>query len=372
MVSFTELSDLARSDPVISPLPKLADLYLDDIAIYPSVDRFHEHLYDPEFLFEHDVVITADTRHPRYQRIECDQETITPDLNDVVDWSDAETFDYLSRELIAQSELKNHIQDTITGERLVVLVIVDGLSYEALRTTDLNPRPVIVDGISTTEPGFRRIIYGDPDTPDVSVAAELMNKKKFYNSIGFTYWERGQESLSTELHAGMGDSIHRISDFEEAVTTLRDKTPLREKTYVQITRMGLDQDSHNRKEDPPRDAVVESLLDDLRQLLETVSALAERFRVFVTADHGILWRENLPSEPSIVCDEYHPHARFIEGRANVPEGRVVVGAKDSVTIGLAYPHLTRELENTEWGVHGGFSYDESVVPLVELTEDDTL
>jgi hypothetical protein len=373
MVTFTELSEYAHSSPVISPLPKLSRFYLDDFAIYTSIDEFHRDLYDPEYIFDQDVIIDTDTHHPDYQRVTCteDEETVSPRLNEVVDWGDHEAFDHLKQELLVQSDLKQHIRDTLTGEDFVAVVIVDGLSFEAVRNTAIEDQAVVVDGITTTEPGFRRIIYGDEETPDVSISSTLLTNKQFYNSFGFTYWERGDEDLSTDLHSGINE-VEQISDFEEGIQILEEESPFSEKTYVQITRMGLDQESHNRKEDPNRKAVVQSLKEDLQMLLDTAKKISNKFRVFVTADHGILWRDQLPSTSNVVCDDYLPHARFVEDEGNIENGRIILGGYGTVTTGLEYPYLTRELKNTEWGVHGGFSYYESVVPLIEFTESDTL
>jgi hypothetical protein len=34
---------------------------------------------------------------------------------------------------------------------------------------------------------------------------------------------------------------------------------------------------------------------------------------------------------------------------------------------LEYPYLRRDLRANEWGVHGGLSFEESVVPLLSIT-----
>lgn len=371
MSSFTTLRERAQSTPIISSLPKLAGFYLEDLVIYPTLDDFQSDLYDPTHRFGKDVVIDTDARHPDYPHVECDEEPVRPRLNEVVDWQETEDHNRLQHDLLCQSEIKQYIQDQVAAEGLVALIIVDGLSYEAVRESGVDAQPVVVDGITTTEPGYRRVIYGDDEVSSVSTYATLLHNKEFYEDFGFTYWERGQEELSTELHSAMSD-IHRISDFEEAVETLHSEAPFPAKAYVQITRMGLDQDSHNRKEDPNRKAEVQAIVDDIRTLHETVEDLVDKFRIFVTADHGILWRDQLPPDPPIACDDYHPHARYIEGEGNVEGGRVIWESDGTVTTGLAYPYLTRDLDNTEWGVHGGFSYYESIVPLIELTEVDTI
>ncbi|MFC3477742.1 hypothetical protein [Halobacterium litoreum] len=365
MPTFTEIAEQAQATPVVCPLPRLASFYLDDLAVYTSLDNFHYDLYNPDYRFDRDVVISADDHHPDYTHLSCDEEPVTPRLNEVVDWSNREHHDRLRRELLKQSSLKNHIVHSVTGETIVVLLIVDGLSYESLRTTQLPAQPVVVDGMTTTEPGFKRIIYGDDN---VSLYSELLHEKNFTNKFGFTYWDRGQEDLSTDLHAAMGNDVYRIRDFSDAVETLSDAAPFTNRTYVQITRMGLDQDSHNKKEEPDHDAVVENIIEDVRDLEAELSKQAESYRIFATSDHGILWRTQLPDSPEVILDDYKHQPRYVQGREKVPHSMTYTSDGEIVS-GLAYPYLARDLKHTEWGVHGGFSYYESVVPLVELSSN---
>lgn len=367
MTHFDEIKERATENPVIVPLPKLAQFYLDDFNIYSSVDEFHRNLYDPTHLFEYDVIIDADEHHPQYERLSCEETTIKPQLNSLVDWSNRADHQRLNEELIAQSEIKEYILDSVTTEDLVILIVVDGLSYESVRNTTADIDPVLVDGITTTELGYRRVIYGGDDLSPTSIYADLLSEKKFYNNLGFTYWERGDEELSTELHSSMSE-VNKISSFGEVIDALRCQRPLNEKTYVQITRMGLDQESHNRKEEPNKSAVINSIYDDLERIQQAAQKLSDRFSIFLTADHGILWRNQLPVESTVVTDKYHHHARFVEEPVGADMGRSITRNDGSITTGLAYPYLARELQNTEWGVHGGFSYHESVVPLIKLSE----
>lgn len=373
MAYFEEIKDHARDQPVIVPLPKLAKFYLDDLNIYSSVDSFQQDLYDPNYIFEHDVIVDTEEHHPDFDRLSCEEKTVKPRLNSVVDWGDHNNHQQIKQDLLVQSKIKDHILDNISSENLVILIIVDGLSFESVRGTEIDAKPVFVDGISTTEPGYRRVIYGDDgeNHSPTSVYADLLNARRFYNDLGYTYWERGDEALSTDLHSSMSN-VNRISSFAEVIDGLRGEYPLGEKTYVQITRMGLDQDSHNRKEEPNKSAVVQNIRSDLQKIQQTATKLSDKFSIFLTADHGILWRDQLPSEPSIVCEEHQPHARFVEGGITFKEGITTLDTDGTKTTGLGYPHLTRELANTEWGVHGGFSYYESIVPLIEVTEGDTI
>lgn len=368
MTSFEDLTDRARISPILTDLPVLGQFYLNDVTVYSSIEDFEHDLYDPDYRFRNDVVIDADTRHPEYDWVNCSDTPFRSALNCVINWANLSHHTAIERELLAQSGIQDYLLDAVGAAELVILVIVDGLSYDDVQELDVPIQPVFVDGLTTTEPGFRRVIYGDAG---VSMYARLLKEKQFYNAFGFTYWERGQENLSTNLHASMGDDIHQIRDFSEAISILQDGAPLGDKTYVQITRMGFDQDSHNRKEEPAHDAITGSLVDDLRSLCRVAGELTDNYQVFVTGDHGILWRDDLPDDPPVVSEGWQNHARFVEGDHDFEYG-LTIDVDDEPVTALGYPGLTRGLKNTEWGVHGGFSYQESFVPLIELTPEDTL
>jgi hypothetical protein len=87
MAYFNEIKERAHQQPVIVPLPKLAQFYLEDFNIYSSIDDFQTDFYHPDFLFENDVIIDADEHHPDFDRLSCDEETVGPRLNTVVDWA---------------------------------------------------------------------------------------------------------------------------------------------------------------------------------------------------------------------------------------------------------------------------------------------
>jgi hypothetical protein len=366
--SFEDLTERSRTSPFLTNLPPLSQFYLDDVAIYDSIENFEQDLYDPDHRFQNDVVIDTETRHPDYDWIHCSDTPFRPALNNVIKWTNNKSHTAIQQELLSQSEIQDYLLNTVGTAELVVLVIVDGLSYNDVKQLDVPIQPVFVDGFTTTQPGYRRVIYGDGG---VSMYAHLLKEKQFYDAYGFTYWERGQEDLSTDLHASMGDDIHQIRDFSEAVSILQHGAPLDEKTYVQITRMGFDQDSHNRKEKPAHDAIRGSLVDDLRSLCRVASELTDNYQVFVTSDHGIIWRDDLPDDPPIVSEDWQNHARFVQGDHDLEYGFTIDVDGEPVTA-LGYPGLTRDLKNTEWGVHGGFSYQESLVPLIELTPEETL
>jgi hypothetical protein len=143
-----------------------------------------------------------------------------------------------------------------------------------------------------------------------------------------------------------------------------DKLPL-EGSFVLIVREGLDQLCHRHRDQPDVEATVQQLGNEFLVLAQRVRERGVSATLFLTADHGILWR--------------HEHNLRIYGvsSGNVPpryyEGLIsgellwrvnFLGNDYSL---LAYPFIRRQLRSTEWGVHGGLSFEESFVPLVKLT-----
>lgn len=367
VATFEELANLAHREPIVSDIPKLSDFYLDDISIYRSIDSFHRDLYNPTYQFGTDVIINESEPVPGYTFVECTADPVNPELNEVVDWTNPEHHDRLSRQLLLQSEIQDHILDTISTEDLIILVTVDGMSYDALTHTDYQMQPVYVDGISTTGPGFRRVILGAKGRPMYSA---LMMEHDFYSARGFTYWEKGQENLSTQLHNGIPNrDIDRIRDFDMVVSEMGSESPLDEKLYIQVTRMGFDQQAHQRKEEPNWDGIKKELLSDIQTLTDQATRLTDDFRIFITSDHGVLWREDMPENPPVVFEDHHHHARYIDGETQTEYGISKQNPDRSIATGLGYPYVTRDLNHTEWGVHGGFSYYESLVPLIEVSHD---
>jgi hypothetical protein len=86
----------------------------------------------------------------------------------------------------------------------------------------------------------------------------------------------------------------------------------------------------------------------------------------LTADHGILWREAIEGRLEVVGDLIHEdagHARYVRGHVLRPYGRCVT-CLDSHYTAFRFPFMTRELRSNEWGVHGGISAWESIVPFI--------
>lgn len=244
---------------------------------------------------------------------------------------------------------------------VVVLMIVDGLSYYDL-PENMTAEPLLVDGVSVTAHGYPAVI-GKP-----SVSQKMFNAG-YRRQMGFTYFDRAENSLAAELFSGFAESqVQRVRSLDEVLAVLRTAVPLG--AYIQITAMGLDHLAHSHHDTPPIADYLSRLLQRFRELVAVIRQRGYSVVACLTADHGILWWHQLGNEPPVlegVFGENERHPRYTEGALLRPHTRVISHGRRVCTV-LQAPYLTRKLRQNEWGVHGGISAWESLVPLVVLQE----
>lgn len=269
-----------------------------------------------------------------------------------------ERYDIAHRVLPVQSRIGATIDGMVCRDRpdAVALVIVDGLSY-----FDLPPErpadPWLADGLTDTSHGFRRVL-GQP-----SISRRLF-ALGYVNQLGFTYYADGNE-LSDEVHAGFSEpQIVRVSAFEQVLDRLS-HAELRH-SYSQITLAGLDHLSHSHRDRPQTQGYIDRVLRCFDELVVCLRSRVDRALVVLTADHGILWRDALEGRLQIADDLFREDVhspRHVKGPLLRPYGRVIRSLGQSFTM-LGVPWMTRHLRGNEWGVHGGISAWESVIPLL--------
>ena len=269
----------------------------------------------------------------------------------------------LSEALFSQSEVFGQLmptQDRIgqellshAGKDVIVLVLVDGLSFRDCRDYD-GVRPCLAPGVSLTSQGFRRVAgHGR--------IAQALFEKGFTERLGFTYWSRDNNPLTDDIFTFFDPSrLFCTRQFDDVLSAL-EKAPLR-KTYVQVVVQGLDAASHKGGDEPLVGPIVERLFRRVEALGQIIGSRGLRASVFLVSDHGILWRDgnNLTKirEPAwTVADG----VRYLRSRIDRPY--LALAAEDGRYFSLAKrPFIFRSLGRTEWGVHGGVSYEESIVP----------
>jgi len=258
------------------------------------------------------------------------------------------------------------VEDTIQRRyRTVALLMVDGLSYIDVLDWPESIQPCLVDGPSIT-------YYRDLETRTISpnvgfpaivgegtLARRLFNVGLVY-SRGFSYWSRETNAVSAYLFKGI--SLSRVTRFSEVVATLQDANL--EHTYIQIAREGLDGLAHNRREVTPAEVrqVVQAIRSDALALLDALHHGPRPAALYLTADHGILWKSEHPFEMLETSDRSHPRYGL-----RPPAGlqhTTRFGFDEQIFYVYHWPHVGTAIRRNDSGVHGGLSVQESIVPFI--------
>jgi hypothetical protein len=245
----------------------------------------------------------------------------------------------------------------LVNPEVVVLVIVDGLSYYDL-LGERNAIPCLVKGISITEYGYRAVV-GDPSI------SRRMFALGYFDQVAFTYYPTERDDLSSDIHDAFSPSqIVRMKSFDDVLKYLKKKQFKR--GYVQVTLAGLDEICHSHHDCPPRERYLEDILSRFDALVDCLRKKNRRVLACLTADHGILWRDVIEEYIQIPDDLFQNEIyspRYIKGTVLRPYGRLCRSLNQNYTL-LKVPWMTRRFRNNEWGVHGGISAWESIVPLI--------
>jgi hypothetical protein len=273
-----------------------------------------------------------------------------------------------ARSLLTHRQVAERIVEDarVRRYRCVILLLVDGLSYDDVRSWPEAPEPVFVDGPSITfargpdgavlhDVGFPAIVGSPP-------LARRLGRLGLTRARGYSYWSRESNDVAAVMFDGM--PLRRVSGTAEAVALLGNE-PL-DGLYAQLVRIGTDGLAHSRREVSRGEvaATVAAVRADLHGLAELLDRQKVTGAVYLMSDHGILWRR----EHTLELARYYPsrHPRYTTGL--LPAGAPampVVAAGQSFSL-FHYPHLGLNLRANDSGVHGGLSYWESLVPLVRI------
>jgi hypothetical protein len=244
-------------------------------------------------------------------------------------------------------------------------VIVDGLSYTDWISYGGNATPVYVDGPTITECGYPNVVQ--PPTQALSVATRL-HKQGFQTKRAYTYWEKQHNDLTEKLHDPFSPNEVKgnVESFTDVIRDLRRRT-VTDSTYIQITLTGPERVAHQIKEDPYVENQVQQVKDKLEELDEILSDQVENHLILATADHGILWRMN--TEFTVIDGEYeHTDRRHLTRTVTDKSLPLDKGSSErydgTYYYRLYYPYLFHSLRSNEPGVHGGYSCEECIVPLI--------
>ncbi len=367
MVSLDALLDLLGDTPVIAEIHPVSRCYLPaDVAVYETADDLAWSLDMPgATLLERALILQAEPVYAaRFPRVRVDHNPFTPSLNAVL----FERFDEIAALMLTQSQLSKQITDQSSRPDVIALMLIDGLSYgDVRRWLDAHPNaqmkldPCLVDGPTLTGIAFPRVIGTTPP-------AVCLFDRGYRRRLGFTYWSRENNPLTDVLFRTISD-VSAVGDFSTILEALRRelRTSYEQKIYLQIVRTGLDGYAHHQKRKPPVAAIVDTIMDEVLSLADLLREAGRTARIHLTADHGILWRDEF--EPQIVGRApAGANPRSCEWRdlyhQDEPGRRFAVANREIYCLG--YPKLRRVLRIDEQGVHGGISFQESLVPFVTM------
>lgn len=266
-------------------------------------------------------------------------------------------FESLQKYAFTQKQIRDRILED-TDVDVIVLLLIDGLSY-----TDWMDFPnvisCLVPGPTITPVGFRNVV-GKP------TIAELLFQNNFTSRLGFSYWDRDND-LSNELFFGFEQKlqIKKVNEFKDVFGNL----PLTTKyqTFIQIIVNGLDFVSHRYRGRPPIKAIAENVYHNyFLALCDYLHHIGVTALVYATSDHGILWRPEPDANWAFISLPYRKQSshRYAEGIMPVSHS-MEFSSNGKTYFSLEYPYIFKKLSTLEWGVHGGISFQESIVPFAK-------
>lgn len=330
-------------------------LFVDEAYPIGSASEYLRALDAPGLCEERREYLPCDTRCWPFP---VHSTTLCPDPYAVTDrlW---DRFDVASNVLLTQAEIGPLLESRARSYEpdIIILMVADGLSYYDLEN-NAEVLPCLVTGASITEVGFRSVI-GRP-----SLSSRLF-ALGYEQQVGYTYFDVSSNDLAGAIYGMFGSSQMRtIRRFTECVSDVRSLRMSR--GYVQVTLEGLDRLCHDHRDEPPIEYMVRQIVERFTSLIDCLATRGRTVLACLTADHGILWRDCYEGRWDVVADLQSAdsrHPRYIDG------GRLRHYLREATCWGKAYsllkaPYVTRPLRSTEWGVHGGVSAWESIVPLV--------
>ena len=264
--------------------------------------------------------------------------------------------------LLKQSDVATEITARISRDlpQIAVLLVFDGLSFYEVTDWEFpgaTLEPCLVDGLSVTDSAMQRLI-GSP------VLTHRLFKPGYKVRLGFSYWERSKNTLADELFTEFPENqLCRMTVFNEVLETL-EKSKWTTPTYVQIIRSGLDGVCHFNRERPNIRSLIENLKRDIMSLIAVLQKTEKSFRLFITADHGILWYVNQEVVP---LAREKTKARYTEGDAASGNNALTLKSDEGTyTVLTGDKVIAKNRKVTEWGFHGGISAQESLVPFWDI------
>ena len=356
-------------------LPEMPQIFASVAEMICVVDAPDITPYQPMIALQFDSQFAH-----RFPTVSCEHNPYTPELNRVIDTNT----DFIEKHTLTQNQIAHVIIDDCfrVEPEAVVVMLIDGLSFSDVTGWNEFPQaiPCFVPGLTTTPEGFQNII--GREEPLSTQLFDIGYRARF----GFTYWTRKTNPLTDILFRTIPPNrirtVHSMAEVFEELKVMDIN-----QAYVQILRTGLDPYAHTSRLDDlsrNRDSTRQSLREDIYQIQSILTDKGKRILFYIVSDHGILWRDEHDLEAvgqmsgrvnpryTDLSKEAPSSAEFIstdDTRQNI--ARFIKGSEDTTYFQLTYPYLRRPLHSNEWGVHGGLSFQESIVPFIriEVNED---
>lgn len=372
MTDPAELARLLMQAPVMGLLHPLQALCLpsetevlnDARSLAEELDDFTPHTVRPIWLT--DV-------QPRLANRFLQADASAPPPLDAVSRALSGRLDYARQNWLTHRIIADRIVTDVAQRRYrtVVLLLVDGLGYADVTDWPEQAQPCLVDGPSITyyqEKESQHILpeIGFPGIVGTPRLARRLIEVGLPHSRGFSYWSREVNDVSAYLFEGV--PLTRVVSFSEAVAALR-YTKL-DLTYVQVVREGLDGLAHRRREVTPAEVheAVQAIRADTLALLDVLLESPRPAALYLTADHGILWKAKHSFE-TLETDD-HAHPRYGTKPPADEEQATRFEFDERTFYVYHWPYLGAAIRRNDSGVHGGLSAQESIVPFIrwELVE----
>ncbi len=321
------------------------------VRIYQTLEELTHALDSPSPTLPKRILTFDGNPHDalRFPAVAVEHDPFTPELNRVL---------FAQRDLVAASMLTHtQVANRIVREaqklEIVVLILLDGLSYADCRDWP-GVEPCLATPPTITRVGFPSIIGHPP------LAVRLFNAG-FSRRVGFTYWERRDEPLTNRLFQTIADTrrlnANKPNAFDQALDWLSSQDL--HHTYVQIVRTALDDFAEGHRTSIPRQAIIQQIRTDLEAVLGILQQKGQPAALFGVADHGVLWKE----DNHIIERVMMAGARYVEALEGPGRGYRSDFEGCAYWV-LDYPQMGRDWRSNEQGIHGGISFEESIVPFI--------
>ncbi len=369
-LSLLDLEALLRRTPVLAEVHPLVPICLPpDVQIIDDPCTLLVQIDDISETAAYAVLIVAASPELKwgFPQVRC----LAHPPVDVINRNMSCALGYMRKNLLTNRNVADRIVQDVCYHQYdaVALLLIDGLSYEDALGWSVPTLPCFVDGPSITyaihkdtgdilsTAGLAAIIGTPP-------LAERLYQLGYHSACGYTYWHSRDNRVSQHLFRGIATTP--ATDFEMILRSIEERQFPR-KTYLQIVREGLDGLAHGKRELRHSEicGAVDGIWHDLERIVSVLRSKFESAALYVTADHGILWKNDHDWEPL-------KHGGGKPRYSTRSPGNDLASYVTRVEVEhvhfylFNYPYLGAPIRKNDNGTHGGLSYQESIVPFIMI------